>query len=532
MNRKLEESLVKSYDEVLSLKEKAEGANRLKSSFLAAMSHDIRTPLNAIMGFTDLLLKKERRDQPQNTLKKISAAGEGLLKLIDDILDFSKIEAGQMDIHKQPFSLKESMDNLLVIFEHQYKEKGLGFRVNLTTSIPPLVCNDQWRLNQVLSNLLTNALKFTDSGEVSLYCSYRKSQDLIVFRVSDTGIGIPPHHMELIFDAFSQISHQDSQTQKGTGLGLTICKKLTHLMGGNITVHSTPGEGTVFNLEIPANSDDIKQEEIRIKKEPKMEEDLALKKGNLILVVEDNPVNLELLLEQLGEAGFKRVEVAVNGREAIDIAIDKQPALVLMDLQMPVMGGLEAIVKLKELGFEKPIIALSAFAMQDDIEKTLNSGAAGYITKPIDFKTFFNRIGNFLSPAAKKGASETSENRVKPDTKETPGEQKSSQEGDEEYILKGNVSERLKNLFRTELKKKLETLHAIVEAGDYKDKIDTIKSVAHGYRGNAAIFGLSILASTAAKVDGAVKEGKSVEELIPLTHDLVAVLERINRLNN
>ncbi|MCP4156642.1 MAG: PAS domain S-box protein, partial [bacterium] len=234
----LENQLKESYDQLVLLKEKAEAANRLKSQFLANMSHDIRTPLNAVIGFTDLLSKKKMPKESMGYLNRIKTAGEGLVNLIDDILDFSKIEVGQLDICLGTFRLKKLLEDIKSIFEIQFQSRAVAFDIRISPGVPGAFYNDKWRINQVLTNLLSNALKFTASGSVVLSIDYMSKPDRMVFNVTDTGIGIAEHHLESIFNPFSQPGTAGDFTHKGSGLGLAICSKLVQLMGGTISVSS------------------------------------------------------------------------------------------------------------------------------------------------------------------------------------------------------------------------------------------------------------------------------------------------------
>jgi signal transduction histidine kinase/CheY-like chemotaxis protein len=455
MRKQDREKLRESYQKVAALKRKAEAANRLKSQFLANMSHDIRTPLNGILGFTDLLFKNNPDSTSSEYLEKIKVSGEALLNLIDDILDFSKIEAGQLDIHHRTFKVNEMIENLRAIFEHRLAAQGVEFQVKRTGRVPAMICNDKWRINQVLINLLSNALKFTDSGYVCLAVRYKRNTDRLEFRVKDSGIGINPGDKEKIFDPFSQAHLSFKPGKKGSGLGLAICKNLADLMGGSIGVRPAQGKGTEFIFEIPANSDRVREEDAEPKVELNLDSAIEEKKGNTILVAEDNPVNRELILEQFKKAGFHSILIAENGREAVDMALEHLPDLVLMDIHMPVMDGNEAIAELKRGDFPNPIVGLSAYAMREDVEKSLNTGAAGYITKPIDFDRFFSKIGLFLKPKPVQAAPDQ-ESRAEKEVEPGPAE---------DYRISVPVSERIRGLFLKDIKEKTVELEKIAAGG-------------------------------------------------------------------
>jgi two-component system, sensor histidine kinase and response regulator len=517
--RKMEQELNNLVSDSVSLKEKAEDSNSLKSEFLAAMSHDIRTPLNAIMGFTDLLLKKERREHSQKYLKKIELSGQALLNLINDILDFSKIEAGQLDIYKQSFRLKELTESLRNLFDFQFKEKGIQFQLRVSNTVPATLFNDKWRLNQVLTNLLSNALKFTDTGEVILSADYLEETDLIVFHVMDSGIGIHKKDLQRIFDPFYQIKSTQKEERKGTGLGLSICTKLSQLMGGSLTVKSQLGIGTEFIVQIPAHLDQTSENNIieETKEEPEtLKEE---KTGNTILIAEDNVVNRELIKEQLNNAGFYFLLFAENGEEAVELAMEHKPDLILMDVIMPIMDGNKAIKLLKQKNYEGPILTLSALAMREDIDLSLEAGADGYITKPIDFTSFFQKICAYL--------------KVK---KHKPGNSEFRYIGrrindDMDLNIKGAFSDNIKMVFISDIKNKLNCIDDIFTSGEFKEKKITLQNIAHGFRGNAGYFGLLPLQSIAGQMDNAFIEDKDEPLMIELTKILATVLEKIIQQN-
>lgn len=519
--RKDRDKLRQSYRKVAALKRKAESANRLKSQFLANMSHDIRTPLNAILGFTDLLLKNQPEGKTLEYLQKIKVSGEGLLKLIGDILDFSKIEAGQLDIQRRTFKIQDMLNTLKTVFEHRFKAKNIDFNISVSRRTPELVYNDKWRINQVLTNLLSNALKFTVQGHVCIIVRYKKTADHLEIIVKDTGSGIPKNQWERIFNPFDQGQYTDTESVKGTGLGLAICKNLVELMNGTIHVRSNKDNGSRFILEIPAHSNKVRPEDV----EPRMDYDqdgaIEEKRGNIILVAEDNPVNRELILEQFNKEGFHSILMAENGREAVDMAMTHMPDLVLMDIHMPVMDGNQAITELKHKNFPNPIVGLSAYAMREDVEKSMDAGAVGYITKPIDFNRFFSRIGLFLKP--KQTSAEIKPPPVETETPKFP---------DDAYLISGPVSERIRELFLKEINAKIKELENITTSESQADaRRDEIKGIAHGYKGNAGYFNLSALEGVARDLDKAVNAKIPATELLKLTNELLKCLKRIAKDN-
>lgn len=537
------ETLNRSYEEVLQLKEKAESANRLKSQFLANVSHDIRTPLNAVSGFTDLLLKDEKRAVQRGYLEHIKKSGEGLLNLITDILDFSKIEAGQLDIVEHPFRITEVTESLRSLFDMLTREKDIDFELNISRHAPAVICNDRWRINQVLTNLLSNAVKFTDEGRVALRVGYKASKDRVVFDVSDTGTGIPPEHMDRIFEAFAQVHAGDTWERKGAGLGLAICKRLTRLMGGEVTVFSTPGEGSSFTVEIPAHSDRVTDE---VLEEPPPEDTVErLFKGfeeakhRTILIAEDNPVNRKLLLEQLRSVGFTSLLTVSNGAEAVESALAHQPDLVLMDIHMPVMDGHQALVELKHRGYEGPVVMLSAYAMPQDIDKNMAAGAAGYITKPINFDTFFSRIGAFLKGKKKPGTDThgvnthgvnthgVSTESSGPDKKaDKKAAKKNERRGKDNHRIGGVLSRKMQVIYLTDMEKNAARITGILYAGELEKHKKEVRKIIHGYAGNAGYFNLTALETAAKELDLVFLNDDSDPRLPDMTRRLLAFLNK------
>jgi PAS domain S-box-containing protein len=513
IREKDEDALKKSYQNVAFLKQKAESANQLKSQFLANMSHDIRTPLNGILGFTDLLLKRVPEEQFRQFLKKIKISGEGLLNLINDILDFSKIEAGMLDIHRETFLLNDILEHIQSVFNFQFRKKQIDFNIQLNPSVPKELYNDRWRLNQILNNLISNALKFTQKGNVAIIIDYQKANDSVVFKIQDTGSGIAKHALGSIFEAFNQ-SQIPNSSVKGTGLGLTICRNLTQLMKGQLTVSSTLGKGSEFKLEIPANSHEIKKHPLREKQPAVDNVNIDAKKENTILVAEDNPVNREVLMEQFKDNGFNNILVASDGKKAVEMAMSLKPELVLMDIQMPYMDGNEAISLLRLRGFEKPIIALSAFAMQEDIQTSLEAGAQDYITKPIDFQRFFSHIAQYLPDKPIAGNSHE---------KDSPD--------DFNYKITGPFSDRVQDIFIEDIQSKLPVLKECRDMKCLKERYKEVRVICHGYKGNAGYFNLKPLTEIASTLDRAFKNDSPEDELIPLLNQLIQVLERVLEAN-
>ncbi|MFY9615212.1 MAG: ATP-binding protein [Candidatus Dormiibacterota bacterium] len=360
--------------------------SRLKSEFLANMSHELRTPLNSILGFSEILkdnlagaLSEEQRIE---CLEAIHASGEHLLQLINDVLDMSKIEAGRMDLVLEEFVVDAAFREVVTVVKSLAGKKGIELSI-LVEPEDLTVYADKGKVKQVLYNLLSNAIKFTpEGGSVFVDGKLRpEAQDLMV-TVSDTGVGIPHEHIDKIWGEFYMIQGEH-QVQKGTGLGLALVKRLIELHGGSVTVVSEDNKGTTFSFTVPLQAGQAGGAADELSK--------------LILVVEDNPSNLELTRMVLNGGGF-RVEAAIDGQEGLLKAKELKPALILMDLQLPGIDGLNVTRALKAdpETAEIKVVALTANAMKGVREEALQAGCAGYITKPIDVKRFVRDVTEFL----------------------------------------------------------------------------------------------------------------------------------------
>lgn len=355
------------------------------------MSHEIKTPLNVITGFSRLLLEKETNEERQEFITHIMEAGDKLLLLVDDILDITKVDTGKTVLELVPFSLNELMDDLYNAHRCKAVEKQLDFQVSLPED-PLLLVGDPAKITQVLMNLLSNALKFTQKGFIKLAAreiARNGEQILLSFSVQDSGIGIDPSVLSTVFDAFQQGDSSLTRPYDGTGLGLTICKKLVQLMQGTIYCETKVGEGSTLICEIPL----ILVEETK----PAIinEEKLVDKK---ILVVEDNLINQKLIVRLL-EHSKLAVVVAENGKVALE-QMKKHPDidLILMDMHMPVMSGIEAVteIRLHDEWNNKPVIALTASPLKEDIEKCLQAGMNDYLEKPVNSKSLLQLIHKWL----------------------------------------------------------------------------------------------------------------------------------------
>jgi PAS domain S-box-containing protein len=372
----------------------AEEANKTKSLFLANMSHEIRTPLNSILGFGELLLNRLENPENINFVSSMLSAGKTLLTLINDILDLSKIEANKLKIEITEANPKTMILELSQIFSHLASKKNLTFKTIVDDTLPEVVLFDEIRTRQILLNLLGNALKFTDSGFIEFRMDYEKvhpNKINLIITIKDTGIGIKKDNLSLIFDEFRQQDEQSTRKYGGTGLGLSISKKLANLLGGVIEVESIEGVGSTFKV-IFTNLEFISK-----KKQEIQNQFMVSFKNEELLIVDDNELNLILLQKLLKNLGITNVLKAFSGRDAIDIIKNNNPKVILMDIQMPGMDGIQTTNIIRnELKLDFPIIALTALAMQHNIDEN-SKYFDDYLTKPIDINKLVETLKKYLT---------------------------------------------------------------------------------------------------------------------------------------
>ena len=373
-------------------REKAEHNEKVKQQFLANMSHEIRTPLNAIIGMTRLLQHEKNDPTSLQYLNGISKSGETLLSLVNDILDLSKIEAGKMDLQSIPYNLRERLDLVYNMLKYKAEEKGLLFSVKVNPDVAQIIVGDPHRLNQILVNLAGNSIKFTNQGSVNILCELVQidSKPNLQFSVSDTGIGMTKEQTEKIFESFTQADLSISEKYGGTGLGLNISKQLVELQGGQLKVNSENGKGSTFIFNLPYQIPDNKVE-VRD----------SFEKSNVksyndplnILLVEDNAFNQIVAVGVLKMLAPKsKVDIAENGLKALDLIGNNLYDIILMDVRMPEMDGIEATKEIRKQNINTPVIFMTAGIMEDEKKKCEAAGGDDFISKPFNPEELLGKI--------------------------------------------------------------------------------------------------------------------------------------------
>ena len=391
--------------ELKRAKELAEAGTMAKNEFIASISHEFRTPMNGILGLSEILKNTPLDDGQAELLKGIVSSAENLLVLVNDLLDFSAIEAGKMELDFHPFLLDRVLEDVFQMMNLKAREKSLDFSVLISEDVPKHLIGDSQRLRQIIINLAGNAVKFTDKGKIEIHIHLLKNTTdhaVLRFEVIDTGIGIPPEAKESLFKVFSRVKQNQSKLIVGSGLGLSICKKLTDLLRGEIGVESEIGKGSTFWFNLPFDLTGIKT----LPSEKTEEPAVKLYTGMKVLVAEDNLINQKIVSFQLKRIGFE-VDLVDNGQLALEKFHRGNYDIVILDIQMPVMDGYEVAkaIRIYEAGTGNhvPVIALTANAMKGDRELYLAAGMDGYVSKPFTAETLLSAIMQAETIAARKG---------------------------------------------------------------------------------------------------------------------------------
>ena len=513
--------------EVTKRKEMEEAAllaSRSKSAFLANMSHEIRTPMNSIVGFSELALDCGASPKIKDFLGKILDNANGLLLIINDILDISKVESGKMELECIPFDIHELFNSCRTLILPKAAEKDITLYFYAEPSINKKPLGDPTRLRQVLVNLLSNAIKFTNTGMVKLNASLVNKTDeyiTIHFEVKDSGIGMTPRQMEVIFDPFIQAESGTTRKYGGTGLGLTITKSIVELMGGELSVTSAPGVGSKFSFDIAFETIDINDADLHEKKivyndlkKPKFEGE--------VLLCEDNMMNQEVICEHLTRVGLRTV-IAENGKIGVMMVKDrmqkgeKQFDLIFMDIHMPVMDGIEASTKIQELNTGVPIVAMTANIMSNDMEIYRKSGMKDCIGKPFTSQELWVCLMKFFVPINKVAVHSVTQNEA------PPQEEDASQDEDQKFRQK------LQMIFLKDNRQKYEEVTQALEAGDIK----LAHRLVHSLKSNAGQLGKTLLQQAAGTVEMALEGGTNQAakgQLKILETELNAVIAELEQL--
>lgn len=507
--------------ELIHAKREAEEATKAKSRFLANMSHEIRTPMTAILGYADLMMDpKMSASERLNCLAVIRRNGEHLLNLINDILDISKIEAGKMEVNPSRCSIPELISDILSLMRVRAGEKGISLSAEYKGPLPETIYADRARLKQALMNLVSNAIKFTESGgvrlEICFLPEWRDKEPAVQIKVIDTGIGIMPENLKRLFQPFNQLDPSTSRKFGGTGLGLAITRQLISLMGGEVTAESTPNKGSIFTITIPTG--DLKGVKILenpaeavVQEGSHRQHDLQKElSGVRILLAEDGIDNLRLIRTILQKAGAE-VSIAENGRVAVKKAMENPFDVILMDMQMPEMDGYEATGYLRSKGYHKPIIALTAHAMTSDKDRCLAAGCDYYLSKPIDRALLISTVAKYAGvdkPEVDK-PSEVENNE------HASSEQQAAQQVSEviysEYADDEDLAQIIDD-FVAGLRKQVEQMQQAASNNDHK----TLQRLSHRLKGAGGSYGYPMLTEVARKLEEAARARDTERELLLL----------------
>lgn len=471
--------------------ERANAAADTKSAFLANMSHELRTPLTAILGFGDILLESDLPSSERlEACQAIRRNGDHLVALVNDVLDFSKIEAGKLTIEARPCNIRRLITDVMSTMAVKASEKALRLVIHIDDSVPSTITSDTVRIRQILLNLVGNAIKFTETGEVRVAASWRPSEKLLDVTVSDTGDGIAPVVLAKLFEPFVQADASTTRYHGGTGLGLTISRRLARMLGGDVTVTSGPGRGSTFKLTIAAGA--ISFGGFPAATAPPFM--VAKSLLGRVLVVEDNPDNQRLAVRLLRRAGAT-VQLAETGEQAVELALAAKARnapydVILMDMSLPVMDGYEASRVLRKQGYKHPIVAFTAHALGDDRQRCLDAGCDAYTTKPIEREQLITTLQRWMSVPLVASPSEHAPFAIDSESSAYG----LALEDDPEFV-------ELIDLFVSSLPARIAQINSCAQAGNLAE----VAMIAHQLKGAAGSYGFPELTREASELETAAR---------------------------
>ncbi len=497
-------------EQLNAAKAAAESANQAKSQFLANISHELRTPMNSILGMIDVALPRVADAVAQDFLRTAKESADLLLTLLNDLLDSAKVESGKLDLESAPFSLRQMLEQVSRVFAMRAGEKGLDFRCNVQESVPDLLLGDRMRLQQVLFNLTGNAVKFTKAGsvEIGVRCLSQDRAARLEFEVRDTGIGIPPDSVSQLFQPFVQADASMARRYGGSGLGLSICKSLVQLMGGEIQVESSPaGTKFVFTVRL------LLADELPCDEPGPEIVSAACSAPKRILLVEDNIANQKLANYVLRDRGH-HVDNAVNGKEAVEITEQSHYDVILMDVQMPIMNGLDATaaIRKRENGRSRvPIIAMTAHATPSDRARCKAAGMDGYLCKPVkreELVAAVEQLGPLGNAAVPVAETSTSPEEAGPQSAIEPGADLDGSPIDLRQAmvrLDGNFKlfRDMARFFFNDAIERMPEIRSAAACGD----LETLADKAHWFKGTVLYLGATAVTSALDRIERLSRAG-------------------------